>query len=97
MLVYFVLKIINPDGSVAVEGQSEPGETWELALIRLHSQTVKDKDRRLLDRSHFGVFGDLAARGTGRGVAVVVRLAGAHLGTTHQKEYIRFETDPPQF
>jgi hypothetical protein len=93
----FSLRIFGSNGCVAIQGQSEPGETWDATLLRLHRQTVMDSDHRILDRPDSGSFRDLLTRGTGKGVAVVLRQSEPPQRPTHLKEYVRFETDPPQF
>jgi hypothetical protein len=97
MLKQFTVKIVNVDGSLAIEGCNEPGETWEATMMRLHRRTTQVDDIRVLTRPQYGPFQELPATGSGMGIAVVDRCGRDSVGTPHQQEYVNYETEPPQF
>ncbi len=91
----FTLTIYGPSGIEVSKVESGPGETLAAALLRAWADAVGDGDPRALLPGREIEQGD-DERGTGRGLAHVVRQAGPEGGVTHPVEHVRFATEPPQ-
>jgi hypothetical protein len=94
----FNLRILNDDGIVLIEGQSVAGEFFKSTLMRLYQRTTTDKDESSFAPAPHRQFREEPLKGSGRGVAVVHRQPGHRpAGINHRVEFVRFETEPPQF
>jgi hypothetical protein len=89
----FTLTLYGPSGIEMARVASRPGETLAAAPLRAWAGVVDDEPRMLLPGREIERGDD--ERGTGRGLAHVVR-RDDFVGLTHPVEHVRFATDPPR-
>ena len=90
----FTLTLYGPSGVALARVESRPGETLAATLLSAWAGVVDDGAPRMLRPGGEIEQGD-DERGTGRGLAHVVRCVDP-AGRTYPVEHVRFGTDPPQ-